>query len=124
MAKSNTGEVDLVVSQLLLLTPGVLLVLLFWNKCCQAKPKMYFFLLVMVIGVVVSQLGSITDQSSRLAQYFSYLMILAFPLLGSIISSNRKRVLFFTLCFSYCLTYWIVVYVITGANQTVPYMFG
>lgn len=120
----GSGEVELVVSQLLLLLPGVLLILIFWNNKCQTKAEVYLLLLTMVIGVIASQLGSITDQSSRLAQYFSYQAILAFPLLYALISDRDKKILYSVLCFSYCLGYWIVVYTVMGANQTVPYIFG
>lgn len=119
----GTGEVSIVPSQLLLLAPGVLLLLLFWKRYggSNSKIQMYLPLLGMVVGVFASQLGSITDQSSRLAQYFSYQAILAFPLAHSAISDRNQRRVFWGASVLYFGIYWAIVYVVMGANQTVPY---
>lgn len=120
----GAGEVSVVPSQLFLLAPGVLLLLFFWKRYGNNKNQLYLLILSMIIGVFASQLGSITDQSSRLAQYFSYQAILAFPLAYSAISDRNQRRLFWTVSVLYCGVYWVIVYVAMGANQTVPYMFA
>lgn len=120
----GTEEVSLVPSQLLLLVPGVLLVLSSWKQRCQSNTWLHLLVLSMIVGVFASQLGSITDQSSRLAQYFSYQAILAFPLAHSAISDRDKKHMFWGATVLYLVVYWIAVYVVMGANQTVPYVFA
>ena len=118
----GTSGISISPSQLAILGPLVLLVVLFVNHYRINNPSVMFLYTLLVLGLIVSQFASVTDQSNRIALYFNCSSMLLLPLCMSRIGSKRGKVLFAVSTVAYCLTYWCVIYAFLGANQTVPYI--
>lgn len=132
----GTGSVHIVISALILQVPFLLLALYLYRSRRIDKRTAAFFLTVMTLSVIASQMASVGTHSGRVSLYF---VIFAIPLAGLVTKTFTKRnddgtavslirqpltVTFVPmLCLAYGIFYWVYYYLVSGSGETVPYMF-
>ena len=118
------GNVNLLINQIILRLPFIIFIILNWTKYSEKYNLAPMFLMMMVIDLLLSQLGSITSNSWRIASYFSMFDCLSYC---SICEFSEKKIVKISLkimLIIYLITYWIYQFVILGNHQTIPYLVG
>ncbi|MBY6839005.1 EpsG family protein [Clostridium botulinum] len=116
------GNLKLLVNQIIFRLPLIIFIILSWTKYSKKYDLAPMFLVLMVIDLIISQLGSITTNSWRIASYFSMFNSLTYC---SICQFSEKRIVRMNikiLMIIYLIIYWIYQFVILGNHQTVPYL--
>ncbi|MCC7667101.1 EpsG family protein [Liquorilactobacillus satsumensis] len=81
-----------------------------------------FYFYVLLLGLVFSQLASLSNFSIRMVSYLFMYNIISFPLLS--LSSCKKKTIVVRACvILYLVIFWYYFFVIKGDDQTVPYVF-
>ena len=117
------GDLDFLPNQILLRLPMLALLLAYWKKS-EDKTVAAFFLGMIFLDMALSQLASANEQSGRIALYFSITAVLYIPAAVSAMGSQASRFGLGTAMMSYCVVYWVYTYVISGAGETIPYVFS
>lgn len=132
----GTGSVHIVFSALTLQVPFFLLALYLFNSRRIDERTAVFFLTVMTLSVIASQMASVGTHSGRIGLYFD---IFEIPLAGLVSKTFARRsdigtalpliqqpltaILLPMICLAYGLFYWIYYYLVSGSGETIPYMF-
>lgn len=119
-----TGTVNILPNQILLRLPALLLAL----SCLMVRaregviPSGRFFAALVILDIVTSQLGSVSDQSTRIALYFGMFQIVFFPLAAQSQPTRFRKGVVTTAILAYLAAYWYVYYVFFGWSATFPYV--
>lgn len=116
------GDVYLLPIQIILRAPFIILILLNWNKYNEKYNMAPIFLVMMIIDLLVSQLGSISQYSWRIATYFSMFNCLSYPSICLIWKKRITRISCDILLIMYLISYWVYYFVLKGVHQTIPYI--
>lgn len=116
------GSVSMMPMQIIRRLPFVFIVLLNWKRLQRENSRVAFYVICSVVmDILISQLGSITDQSGRMAPYFSIYSLILYPY---ILRANRKYRFIMGMGMVLILTMlWFYDYVMNGRGETVPYLF-
>lgn len=117
------GELTLLPNQILLRLPLILIFIINWKQFSTQGAAAGFFLAMMILETVASQLISVDVYSFRIGSYFSLYATLAVPTLYSTLESKRRRNLTTVYLLVYMLGYWVFTYVLQQRHETVPYHF-
>lgn len=119
-----SGSVHFMPNQIILRLPVLLLFL--WNyPRTKREPMTPFWITMLVIELLVSQLLSVTPQSGRIGVFFSEYWILSIPVsLAAVPEKYNRRRLAYGIFTAYLLFYWWFYFAHGGTNETVPYLFG
>lgn len=122
-ARYITGSIRLLPNQLILRLPIFILFLWNWKYFPKKDRRIAFYLCMLVLDLVISQLASITDQSGRIALFFSEYSIISYPLLCLNENTGKYRKWSSIFLVSYVSVFWLYYFVIKGIHATYPYMF-
>ena len=109
--------------QILFRLPLILFFALNWKDFRRFTPHSAFYMGMLLMDVVVSQLISVDVYSFRIGYYFTIYLLLGIPMLYSSIHSPVKRSIYTTLLVSYLVFYWYYNHVLFLRHQTYPYSF-
>lgn len=113
------GEYSFLPKQFLLRIPFIYLIFTEYKK--NKENRIYLFaLLINIIDLFLSQLGSITPNSWRIAQYFSIYNIIFYPI---ICDSGKYKILKKLFLISYLVFYFSYTILILGSHEVYPYLF-
>lgn len=117
-----SGAVSIMPNQILLRLPALLLLFSCSNKQGQSGiPSGRFFAVLALFDIVASQLGSVSEQSTRIAFYFGLFQIISLPLAVQTQTTQLRKGSVTLGVLLYILLYWLAYYVIFGWSATFPY---
>ena len=119
-----SGDFSLLPNQFLIRLPMFLILIWTWKEFKEKVINCYFYLTVMWIDLVLSQLISINPFAIRISYYFSYLFVFIIPEITGSLKSKGKKLCVICLTIGYLAIYWWFFYVYKGSNETIPYMFN
>lgn len=113
------GEFYFLPKQILLRMPFIYLIFIEYKK--NKKNRIYLFaLLINIIDLFLSQLGSITPNSWRIAQYFSIYNIIFYPM---VCDSGKYKIFKKLFLISYLVFYFSYFILILKNHEVYPYLF-
>lgn len=113
------GEYSFLPKQFLLRIPFVCLIFTEYKK--NKENRIYLFaLLLNIIDLFLSQLGSITPHSGRIAQYFYIFNIILYPLICTTGKYKNIKSIFLK---SFLIFYFIYTIMYLGWQEVYPYLF-
>lgn len=118
------GQLQLLVGQIVLRLPVLLLLVINWKDFRKASPQATFYLGMMLLDMVLSQLISVDVYAFRIGYYFSIYFVLAAPAMYAAIPSRTRRTVTTVALVVYCLFYWYYNYVLQLRHETYPYIFA
>lgn len=119
-----TGNgVYLLLTQVALRLPVLCVTLFSWKRLRNATPNAAFFLAMMLLDLLASQIASMSAYAFRIAFYFAMYAILAVPYLFKYQKSRFEKTLVALVLTAFFAAYWYYTYVLSGNHQTVPYAF-
>lgn len=117
-----SGNVQLMPMQIIRRLPIILLLIINWKRLNSIEKNTPFFYAMVVLDVAISQLGSLTSQSSRMGYFFSVFEIIILTEL----TCKRKRdwkILYGVVLIMYCAMSFYYDNVLMGRSEIVPYLF-
>lgn len=117
-----SGDVSIMSMQIVRRIPIILLVFINWTRL-KARPSNSLFLTSMlIVDTLISQLGGITAQSSRMGYFFSIYEAILIP---EVIIANKgnKKILYFLLIVLFLFVGFYYDNVLMGRSEIIPYMF-
>ena len=115
------GSIEFMPMQIIRRIPLFFVVICYWKKLRMKTETATFLVIMMVMDIVISQLGSITNQSGRIGGYFSAYYVLLYPYLLSVQKKNKFLVGMLLEGILFVTWYYDIVY--SGRAETVPYRF-
>lgn len=115
-------------SQFLIKLPFLLILLVNWRSIENSNNRLrYFYLAIIIIDILLSQLSGIgttsSEYGSRISWYTSVFYIYMVP--DIIISDNKyKNIILVSLLILFLIIYWYIYIVILNYNATIPYIFA
>lgn len=120
------GTIYFLPSQLIVRLPIILLFIIRWRKIIKEDKLAPFYGSMFALDLLASQLLSLHSYAFRISVFFSQFNILSYS--ATIYAGNRKmksnRVFGLLYLMAYVGCYWVYYYVISGANETFPYVFA
>lgn len=116
-------EMHLLVTQIVLRLPVIFLFLINWKDLRKATPRAAFYLGMMLMDMVLSQLISVDVYSFRIGYYCSIYLLLAVPELYGAIPCRFRRTVTTVAMIAYYLFFWYYTYVMQLRHATYPYSF-
>lgn len=116
-------QMRLLLNQIILRLPLIFLLAINWKDLRKETPHAAFYLGMLLIDTVLSQLISVDVYSFRIGYYFSVYLVLAVPVLYGSISCRFRRTVTTVALISYCLFFWYFTYVLQLRHETYPYTF-
>lgn len=113
----------LLVNQIIIRLPLILLFVINWKHLRRFTPHGAFYLVILFIDMVLSQLISVDVYSFRIGYYFTVYLMLGIPALYAGIPCHVKRTATTVILVAYCLFYWYYTYVMQLRHETIPYTF-
>lgn len=117
------GQMRLLPNVIILRLPVIFLLAINWKDFRRATPNGEFFLGMLLMDLVLSQLVSVDTYSFRIGYYFSMYLLLAGPTLHGAIPCRVRRTVTTVLLVAYCLFFWYYTYVLQLRHETYPYSF-
>lgn len=117
------GQMTFMVNQIVLRIPLFLLFAVCWRDMLRLHRATPFFMAMLVLDIVASQLVSVDINAIRIGYYFSVYSILWLPALTVSSHSRVKRVFITLFILAYGLFYWYYAHVYTLRHETYPYAF-
>lgn len=120
-----SGEgVTLMLGQIVIRLPLVFVLFASWKQMCRTDAATPFYMAMVLLDLVVSQLVSVDDNALRIGAYLSVYAILWVPSAYRTWNNRTKRVLLTILVLCYSLFYWYYTFVLSGRHSTYPYAFA
>ena len=116
-------QMRLLINQIILRLPVIFLLAINWKDLCKATPHAAFYLGMILLDMVLSQLISVDTYSFRIGYYFSIYLALVTPTLYGAIPCRFRRTVTTVAMVAYCLFLWYYTYVLQLRHETVPYSF-
>lgn len=116
-------QMTFMVNQIILRVPLFLLFAVCWRDMQRLHRTTPFFMAMLILDIVSSQLVSVDINAIRIGYYFSVYSILWLPSLSVSSCSRTKRVFLTVLILGYGLFYWYYAHVYTMRHETYPYAF-
>lgn len=116
-------QLRLLPNQILLRLPLLAIFLINWKYFRKKGAVAAFYLAMLLLDMVASQLVSVDMYSFRIAAYFFLFATLAIPTMYSTLESTPRRILTAICLIGYMLAYWYYTFVMQGRHETVPYHF-
>ena len=137
----GSGSVRLVPSALIIRLPFLLFAIYLYRSDLIEKHEASFYLTIMILSILLSQLASLGTHSGRIGLYFDIFQIPMMALIvkrvslrdASLRAVNRIELCTYRISFAYIvssafsivysLVYWIYYYAILNNAETIPYLF-
>lgn len=116
------GNVSFSLNQLILRLPPLLVLLACWRRMGERGECAAFFVAAAVLDIVAAQLGTASEQATRIALYFGGYLVLSLPHALASVRSLSNRLALGMLTLGYLAAYWVVIYSMLGSSETVPYV--
>lgn len=118
-----SGSIYFVPNQLLVRVPIAILFLLSYRRVVNQDELAPFWLSMIFLDLVSSQLTSISAYSFRISTLFSEYVIISVPsMIASVPRKGGMRTLMYLILLCYLIFYWWYFYVYIGNHATVPYI--
>lgn len=118
-----SGNIYIVPNQIISRLPIIIIFILNYRYISKIEKNTPFWLTMLIIDLLTSQLVSISAYSFRLSVYFSEYSILSIPIMLKAIpnKTGRKGIIFIILII-YLFYYWWFYFVFNGMHETIPYI--
>lgn len=116
-------EMSLMVNQIILRIPLFVILLVNWKDMCRKQSATPFYLAMLAMDTVASQLVSVDINAIRIGYFFSVYSLLWLPAACNC-GKGAKRFFCIAAVCVYALLFWYYTYVLTGRHQTYPYIFS
>jgi len=117
------GQMALMINQIILRLPLCIAFIVCWRDMLRFHRATPFFLAMLFLDMVSSQLVSVDINAIRIGYYFSIYSVLWLPMLSSSSNSHVRRVLVALFILAYGLFFWYYAHVHTMRHETYPYAF-
>lgn len=117
-----SGSVQIMPMQIIRRVPIIVLLMINWNRLNNRECGISFFYGMLIADTAISQLGSLTAQSSRMGYFFSIFEIVVLAEL----TRGRKmdwKILYGIVLIMYLIIFFYYDNVLMGRAEIVPYMF-
>lgn len=116
-----SGSVKLMPMQIIRRLPIILLLIVNWNRLNSIEKNVPFYYAMVVLDVAISQLGSLTSQSSRMGYFFSVFEIV---ILAELTRGRRRdwKILYGLVLILYGAMSFYYDNVLMGRSEIVPYL--
>ena len=121
-SKYIAGDVTFLVSKIIKIMPIILLFIITYRYFIKKYPDSYFYILMFVMDVLISQFSSVNAYGVRIGYLFQTFSIVSFPLLCNSHPQKLINKLIKLLLIIYLIVYWYYYFVYSGSNETVPYI--
>lgn len=122
----GNSDLFLMPNQIIIRLPIIILFIVRWKKLSKSDKLAPFYGAMLVLDLLVSQLLSLNSYASRICYYFSEYSLISYSAL--VYAGNQKlrtnRYIMLGYIIVYLVIYWMYYYVITGFNETFPYVFA
>lgn len=118
------NQMSLSLRQIIWQLPLIFVLAINWKSLCRTDKAAPFYMTMVLLSLVLSQLVSVGVYASRIASYFSMYCILWAPSVYRASRPGSKRILITLLLIAYGFVYWYYNYVLQMRNETYPYNFG
>ncbi len=118
------NSLSLLINQVILRLPVLCITLFSWKRLRKATPAAAFFLTMMLLDLLASQIASIAPYAFRIAFYFAQYAILAIPYLFKYQKTAFEKRSVALILIAYFTVYWLYTYLLIGAHETLPYQFS
>ena len=117
-----SGNIQLMPMQIIRRLPIILLLIINWKKLNSIEKNTPFYYAMVVLDVAISQMGSLTSQSTRMGYFFSVFEII---ILAELICRRRRdwKVLYGVVLIMYCAILFYYDNGLMGRSEVVPYLF-
>lgn len=116
-------QMTFMVNQIILRLPLFAVFALCWKDMLRKHHATFFFMAMLAMDIVSSQLVSVDINAIRISYYFSIYSVFWLPKLTVSSDSRVKRVLITLFILAYGLFYWYYAHVLTMRHETYPYAF-
>lgn len=118
------NSLSLLYNQVVIRMPVLCITLFSWQRFRKATPAAVFFLTMMLLDLLASQIASIAPYAFRIAFYFAQYAILAIPYLFKYQKTPFEKQAVALILVAFFTVYWLYNYVLIGAHETYPYEFA
>lgn len=117
------GQTTLIPGQIFIRLPLFIILVLCWKEFQSRWKCAPFFLTMLFLDVVASQLVSVDVNTLRISYYFSLYSILWVPAAIGSCHNKQKRIFLSVFLVGYGLLFWYYYYVLQLRHETYPYHF-
>lgn len=117
-------QMRLMVNQIILRLPLLVVFLINWKDMCRSHKATPFFMAMLLMDFVASQLVSVDINAIRIGNYFSVYSMLWLPALCACQRPGVKRSLTAFAISGYAVLYWYYFYIFSLRHETYPYAFA
>ena len=117
-----SGNVKLMPMQIIRRLPIILLLIINWSRLSNKERNTPFYYGMVMLDVAISQLGSLTSQSSRMGYFFSVFEIV---ILAELIHGRKRdwKILYGVILIVYVAMSFYYDNVLMGRSEIIPYLF-
>lgn len=116
-------SVGIMPNQIIMRLPLIVFALIAFRRTEQRDSFAAFLLCMVIVGVLLSQLTSLSDHGGRIGLYFDmFALVLPSALLRTYQINNATRFAIKSVLIVYAVIYWAYFYVLMGSSETVPYL--
>lgn len=116
-------ELRFLPNQIILRLPLVAIFLVNWKYFRKRGAAAAFYLVMLLLDIVASQLISVDVYSFRIGAYFFLFATLAVPAMYATLESKPRKLITAVCLIGYMLAYWYYTYVMQLRHETIPYHF-
>lgn len=114
-----SGAVTIMPNQIIVRALGLILFLYNFKKISKnTNQESYFYLLMILYEILVSQFAGVNEYSLRIAQMFTVFDTISYPMACKYSKYKRVNTI---LMIMYLIFYWYFYFVLAGTAQTIPY---
>ncbi len=115
------GNVYFSIGKLIKYVP-IILIIIFEYKQLIKNENSYFYILMFILDILISYFSTVNIYAVRISYFFQIFNIILFPILIGTTKYQLNKIINYVIILLYLGTYWYYNFVITGANETIPYL--
>lgn len=116
-------SVGIMPNQIIMRLPLIFIAFLAFKRTGQRDSFTAFLLCMVIMGVLFSQLTSLSDNGGRIGLYFDmFALVLPPALLCTYQKDDATGLAIKSALIVYALIYWAYFYVLMGSSETIPYL--
>ena len=117
------NDLSILLGQVVLRIPVLGITAVSWKRFSKSTPHAGFFLTMMILDLLASQLSSVATYAFRISFYFAMFSLLAVPQLYACQKTPFEKKIVALGLSAFFLVYWYYTYCYVGAHETIPYVF-
>lgn len=118
------NALSILFGQIILRLPVLGVTVVSWKRFNKSSPHAGFFLTMMILDLLASQLTSIATYAFRISFYFAMFGLLAVPQVYTCQKTPFEKKIVGIGLSAFFLIYWYYTYSYIGAHETIPYVFN